>query len=181
MIAAMRHALPLALLLCCWPLSAAAQAGVEISGGYALAHDPRDAVTLPAGWLAGVAVPITSAIAAVADVSGQYKTIPLFASDAHVSVHTVMGGVRASARVARLTEFAQVLLGMARVSGSAFGSTTTATVLGVQPGAGIEYPVAGAWGARAQIDVRLLRSEPDATNGGYQTRFAASLVYRAGR
>jgi hypothetical protein len=181
MIAAMRRALPLALLLCCSARPAAAQTGVEISAGYALAHDSRDAVTLPAGWVAGVALPITSAIAAVADVSGQYKTIALFTSEAHLSVHTVMGGVRASARIGRLTELAQVLLGVARSSGSAFGSTTTATVLAVQPGAGIEYPLARAWAARAQIDVRLLRSEPDATNGGYQTRFAASLIYHTGR
>ena len=148
MIAAMRRALPIALLLLCGlPRPAAAQTGVELSGGYALAHDPRDAVTLPAGWVAGAALPITSAIAVVADVSGQYKTIALFTSDGHLSVHTVMGGVRAAARIGRLTEFAQVLIGIAHTSGSAFGSTTTATVLGVQPGGGIEYPLARAWAA----------------------------------
>jgi Outer membrane protein beta-barrel domain len=181
MIAAMRRALPIALLLCCLPRLAAAQRNVEISAGYSLAHDPRDAVTFPAGWVAGAALPIASAFAVVADLSGQYKTIALFTSDAHLSVHTVMGGVRASARIGRLTEFAQALIGIAHTSGSAFGSTSAATTLGVQPGGGVEYPLARAWSARAQVDVRLLRSEPDATNGGYQTRFAASLVYRPGR
>jgi hypothetical protein len=117
----------------------------------------------------------------VGDVSGQYKTIALFTSEGRLSVHTLMGGVRASARIGRLTEFAQLLIGVARTTGSAFGSTTTATTFAVQPGGGVEFPLARAWAARAQLDVRLLRSEPDATNGGYQTRFAASLVYRTGR
>ena len=178
----MRRTWPTALLLlCCLSQPAAAQTGVEVSAGYALAHDPRDAVTLPAGWVVGAALPITAAIAGVADVSGQYKTITLFTSDGHLSVHTVMGGVRAAARIGRLTEFAQVMIGVAHTSASAFGSTSTATVLAVQPGAGVDFPIARSWAARAGIDVRLLRSQPDATNGGYQIRFIAALVYRRPR
>jgi hypothetical protein len=181
MIAAMRAALRFALLLCCVSQPAAAQTALEISAGYALAHDPRDAVTLPAGWIVGIAKPITPAIAVVADISGQHATIPLFTSAAELSVHTAMGGLRVSARIGRLTEFAQAVIGVARICGSAFGSTSRSTRLAVQPGGGVDYPLGRGWAARAQVDVRLLRSEADATNGGYQTRFAASLVYRAGR
>jgi hypothetical protein len=177
----MRRTLPITLLLCCLSRPGAAQTRVEISAGYALAHDPRDAVTLPAGWVVGAALPITSAIAVVADISGQYKTITLFTSEGHLSVHTVMGGVRAAARIGRLTEFVQVMIGMAHTSGSAFGSTSTATVLAVQPGGGVDFPIARSWAARAGLDVRLLRSQPDATNGGYQSRFTAALVYRRPR
>ena len=63
------------LLLSLFPRPALAQTAFEVSGGYSLAHDPRDAVTLPAGWIAGAAIGLTSALSAVADVSGQYKTI----------------------------------------------------------------------------------------------------------
>jgi hypothetical protein len=53
MIAAMRRVLPIVLLLCVLPRPASAQSGFEISGGYAVARDPRDEVTLPTGWMAG--------------------------------------------------------------------------------------------------------------------------------
>lgn len=177
MIAAMRCAWPIVLLLCCVSRPAAAQTGVEISGGYSLAHDPRDAVTLPAGWIAGLAMPLTSAIAVVADLSGQHATIPLFTSEAHLSVHTAMGGIRASARIGRLTEFAQALIGIAHVSGSSFGSTESSTGLAFQPGAGVEWPLNRAWSARGQFDLRVVRGAADLSGGATQLRGAATLVY----
>jgi hypothetical protein len=177
MIAAMRRGWPVVLLLALFPCPVHAQTVFEVSGGYSLAHDPRDAVTLPAGWFAGAAIRLTSALSAVADVSGQYATIPLFESDARVTAHGVLGGLRLSARLGRITEFGQVLAGVVRTSGSAFGSTTSGQSLGVQPGAGIDYPLARTWSARAELDIRLIASQPDATNGGHQYRFVAALVY----
>jgi hypothetical protein len=177
MIAAMRRAWPLGLLFSLWSCPAWAQTGFELSGGYSLAHDPRDAITLPAGWFAGAAIGLTAALSAVADVSGQYKTIALFDTDARLTAHSVMGGLRLSARLGRLTEFGQVLAGVVRTSGSAFGSTTSGQALGVQPGAGFDYPLAPGWSARAEVDMRLIASQPDATNGGHQYRFVAALVY----
>jgi hypothetical protein len=174
----MVRALPIVLLLCLLPCSASAQPSVEVSGGYSLARDPRDDVTLPAGWMLGATVGLTHSLSAVADVSGQYKTIALVESDARLSVHTVMGGVRASARIGRLTEFGQALVGTVRVSGSAFGSTTSSHSLGIQPGAGVDYPLGRSFAARAELDVRLIRSQADTNNSGYQFRFVAGLVYR---
>lgn len=181
MIAAMRRAWPVVLLLSVVPRPAQAQAGFELSGGYSLAHDPRDAVTLPAGWFAGAAIGLTPSLSAVADVSGQYATIDLFETDGRFTAHGVMGGVRVSARLGRLTEFGQVVAGVVRTSGSAFGSTTSGQSFGVQPGAGIDYPVAQTWSARAELDIRLIAAQPDAQNGGHQYRFVAALVYRRPR
>src|SRR3954469_12848083 len=177
-IAAMRRAWPLLLLLLCPPRFAAAQT-LEITGGYSLARDPRDQVTLPSGWMAGAAIGLTPAFSLVADASGQYRTVALFNADARLRVHTVMGGVRAAVRVGKLTEFGQVLIGVVRTSGSAFGATTTGRSLGVQPGVGIDYPLAARWAARAQLDVRLIRRQADATNGGRQYRFVAGLTRRS--
>jgi hypothetical protein len=174
----MRCAFSIVLLLSLFPRPAAAQKPFEISGGYAPVHDPRDEVTLPAGWMAGAALDLTPAFSVVADFSGQYKTIPLFTGDARISVFSAMGGMRASARVGPLTEFGQVLAGVVRTSGSAFGSTTTGRSFSVQPGAGIEYPQTGRWGTRAELDVRLITAQTDGQNNGWQYRFVAALVYR---
>jgi hypothetical protein len=178
MISAMVRALPIVLLLCLLPRLASAQPPVEVSGGYSLARDPRDEVTLPAGWTAGAGVGLTHSISAVADVSGQYKTIALVGSDARLSVHTVMGGVRASGRIGRLTEFGQVLAGVVRASGSAFGSRNVHHSLGIQPGVGADYPLAQRFAARAELDLRLIENQPDSSNHGYEYRFVAALVYR---
>jgi hypothetical protein len=178
MIAAMRRLLTTVLLLAALPRAARAQRPVELSGGYSLAHDPRDEVTLPAGWIAGAAVALTPALSAVADVSGQYQTIALVDAEARLTLLAVMGGVRASARIGPLTEFVQILAGSVRATGSAFGATTSGRSAAIQPGGGVDYPLARAWAVRAEVDLRLLRSQPDATNGGRQARFAAALVYR---
>ena len=176
MIAAMR-ALLIVLLLLLAPPSAAAQ-DVEIAGGYSLARDPRDAVTLPAGWMAGAAFDLSHIVSVVADASGQYKTVELFDTSARLRVHTLMGGVRAAVGVGKLREFGQVLAGVVQTSGSAFGATTTYRALGIQPGVGIDYPLTRRWAARAELDIRLIASQPDAQNGGHQYRLVAGLVRR---
>ena len=76
------------------------------------------------------------------------------------------------------TEFGQLLAGVVRASGSAFGSTTTGHSFSVQPGVGVDYPLAKAWAARAQLDLRLITAQRDTFNAGYQYRFVAGLVYR---
>lgn len=178
MIAAMLRALAIALLFGLVSTAAAAQTTYELSGGYSMARDPRDDVTLPAGWTAGAGIGLTRTLSAVADVSAQYKTVPFADASARLSVVTAMGGARAAARIGPLTEFAQVLAGVVRASGSAFGATSVDTSFAVQPGAGIDYPLRGAFALRAQLDVRFIRSQTNATNAGYQVRFAAGVVYR---
>jgi hypothetical protein len=182
MIAAMRRALPpLIALLCFLPRPASAQTGFEISGGYAVARDPRDEVTLPRGWAVAAALTLTPTFSAVADFSGQYQTVALFNSDARLSVFAAMGGLRAAARIGALTEFGQLLAGVVRASGSAFGSTTSANSFSIQPGVGLDYPLATAWAARAQLDLRLIAAQWDTFNAGYQYRFVAGLVYQRRR
>lgn len=180
MIAAMARALTIVLLVGLLPRHASAQAArpLDVWGGYSLAHDPRDEVTLPAGWVAGAAIGVTPWLSVVGDVSGQYKTVVLLVSEAQISVHTAMGGARASARIGRLIEFGQLLAGAVRTSGSAFGATNVNRSLGIQPGVGADYPLTRRFNARAELDIRLMRSQPDTANGGYEYRFAAGLVYR---
>jgi hypothetical protein len=178
MITAMRRARWILLLIALAPASASAQVPLEVFGGYSAARDPRDQVTLPAGWVAGVAVGLTPVVAVVGDVSGQYRTLSLVNAEVRLSTHTLMGGLRASARVGRLTEFGQIVAGAVRASASAFGATATGVSIAIQPGVGVDWPLTRRWAARAQIDVRFMGRQLDASNGGYQYRFATGLVYR---
>ena len=170
----------LALCVAAWPHRATAQTShsVEIFGGYSFAHDPMNNISLPAGWLSGGAVGVTDWLAAVVDISGGYKTVDAFDADIRLSAHGVMAGGRVSARLGRLTEFGQMLAGVVRGSGTAFGFTHATNAFTLQPGAGLDYPLSERFAARAQIDARFIQNQPDGNEAGYEYRFSAALVYR---
>jgi len=158
--------------------AAAQPRAVEISGGYTFVHDAKNDISLPAGWLAGGAVAITRWLAAAADVSGSYRTEEAFGVALHFRTHAIVGGGRVHARLGRATEFAQLLAGVVRGSGTAFGFTDTTNAFAVQPGAGLDYPLSDRLAARGQLDVRFIRNQPEGNEAGYEYRFSASVVYR---
>jgi hypothetical protein len=180
MISAMIRPLVLMLAVLTLPRAAAAQNArpLEVSGGYSFVHDPNNHISLEAGWMAGGGVALTDWLAAVVDFGGNYKTISSFGSEVHVSVHAAMGGVRASARVGKVTEFGQVLAGIVRGSGTAFGFVSTSHAFGLQPGIGFEIPLTQRLAGRTELDVRFIHSQPNGNNAGYEYRFVAGIVYR---
>jgi hypothetical protein len=166
-------------MLLCSSVPAAAQArAVEVFGGYTFVHDAKNDVSLPIGWLAGGALQITGWLSAVADVSGGYNTEEAFGGELQMRAHGVFGGGRAAARLGRVTEFAQLLAGVVRGSGTAFGFTDTTNAFAVQPGVGVDYPLGRRLAARGQLDVRFIRNQPNGNEAGYEYRFSAALVYR---
>ena len=173
----------LALLLPLAPRTAAAQAQtpLELSGGYSAVNDPNDQVSLPLGWMAGGGLMLTGWLSAVADVSGNHTTVAAFGSDLRLGVFAAMGGLRASARLGRFTEFGQLLTGVVRSSSTAFGLTSTTDALGLQPGAGIDYPLGGPFAARAELDVRFIHNQGEGNSSGHEYRFVAAIVYRRPR
>lgn len=173
-----RTAIALLSLICASAPAAAETPPPEIFGGYQFVHDPKNDISLPAGWIAGAAVPLSGWLAAVADASGGYKTEDAFGARVRLSAHALLFGARAGARIGRLAEFAQILAGVVRGSGTAFGFTETSSAFAVQPGAGVDYPVSKHMAARGQVDVRFIRNKPGGNEAGYEYRFAASLVYR---
>ena len=180
MISAMIRLLVMMLVMLTVARLAAAQDArpLEVSGGYSFVHDPNNHISLAAGWMAGASVALTDWLAAVLDAGGSYKTISSFGSEVHVSVHTAMGGVRASARVGKVTEFGQVLAGIVRGSGTAFGFASTSRAFGLQPGIGFDIPLNQTLAGRAELDVRFIHSQPNGNNAGYEYRFVAAIVYR---
>jgi hypothetical protein len=175
----MIRTLSIALLMLWLPGLAAAQnvEPVEVSGGYSFVHDPKNDISLPAGWMVGGAVTLTDWLSAVGDVSGHYRTVSAFGSDVHVSVHAAMAGVRAAARIGRLTEFGQLLAGVVRGSGTAFGFTNTSNAFGLQPGLGLDYLLTPRLASRAELDVRFIHSQPTGNNAGYEYRLVGAVVY----
>jgi hypothetical protein len=170
-------------LLCLLSRAALAQTvtPLEVSGGYSFVRDPRNDISLPLGWMIGGGMKATDWLSVVAEVSGNHKTISAFGSDVGISVLGAMAGVRGSIRVGRLTEFGQVVVGVVRGSGTAFGFTSTTSAFGVQPAIGVDYPLNQRLAGRAQFDVRFINSQTAGNQAGYEYRFVAGLVYRLRR
>ncbi|MGE5245809.1 MAG: hypothetical protein ACM3SQ_16420 [Betaproteobacteria bacterium] len=152
------------------PVSAQTKASWELFGGYALAHVTPDAVTMPAGWEASAAKPVTDWFAAVVDASGSYRTETIFDGTIRLTTHAALAGGRFSARIGRLIEFGQILAGVERTRGTVFGFTDSNTRAALEPDAGLDYPISRTFAARAALGVRL-------TKIGHEVRFAAGIVY----
>ena len=167
-------------------LDAQSERPMEIYAGYSYLDDPSNAVLaittrddqFRVGWAAGLAWPIGTWLSAVGEASGHYKRKTSFDDDVHVSFHACMGGPRVSARVGRLTEFAQLLAGATHAHASAFGIDVGVTAFSLQPGGGVDYPIASRLSARLELDYRWLRQSAEGRAHASQFRAVAAIVYR---
>jgi hypothetical protein len=166
------------------PRTATAQAPVpEVSAGYSYLKDPSHSVLtaaarddgMPAGWAAGVAVPLWRAISIAGDVSGHYKRHTTFVEDVTLTYHAIAAGPRASARIGPFTEFAEVLAGAAIGHGSAFGTTVSTTAFMLQGGGGVDYPLRAKMAARVELDYRRITGN-DERRPANQFRAVAAIV-----
>jgi hypothetical protein len=158
----------------------------EVFGGYSYLHDPGSSVltatvgddSFPLGWSAGVAQPVWRAVAAVGEVSGQYKTHTTLDGDVKLSFHALMAGPRAAATIGRVGEFAQVLAGAVHAQGSGFGTTVSVTAFAVQPGGGVDYALGSRFAARLELDYRWIQGSQEGRGADSQFRLVVALVYR---
>lgn len=141
----------------------------QIVAGYTSMTDVTDHVTFPAGWFVGAAARLNSWLSVAIDVDGQYKTIQFIDSDIHLTSHAPTAGVRASGQLGKFVEFAQLLAGGVRSSGTLFGSTEVKWHGVLQPGAGVDYPLTQRWAIRGEFDVRIISS-------GHELRIATGVV-----
>jgi len=180
-----RLATRLTLMLVCalapWP--AAAQ---EVFGGYSYLVDPSASVlqtnanndALPVGWMAGGAYPIRARwFSAAGEIGGQRKTRSTVDGDVSLSFLSALAGGRASAQIGRVTEFGQVLYGVVRAHGSAFGVDVTTTSAAIQAGGGVDIPLTRQLSARIEVDYRRLQGSSEGRQPAHQFRAVAAFVY----
>lgn len=128
----------------------------EVSGGYVYLNDTGDQIRLPSGWMAGGSLRLTDWLSAVGEGGISTSTTTTFGSDIRTKVGTVLGGVRAEAKIGRFTEFGQLAAGGVLGTATGFGVTSTNTAFGLQPGAGLDYPLNARLSGRAQVDLRFI-------------------------
>jgi hypothetical protein len=158
---------------------------VEIFGGYSYLRDPGNGVltetvsddVYPIGWFAGVAHRIWRRVDLVGEIGGQYRSGATLEEDAMFSLHTFLGGPRASIEWGRAALFVQILTGVTYARATAFDTTVDSTKLTFQGGGGVDYAVSVHLATRVQVDYRMIppRGGLELTN---QFRIAAGLVYR---
>ena len=148
---------------------------IDFAVGYSLLHDSDADGNFPMGWFVSVGKKVMPTISIVGDVSGNYKTITVEGIDAKLKVHTFMAGPRWSDRQGQITPWAQVLVGMANLSGSVFGITASETDLAIQPGGGIDYAMSSGIDLRFGGNLRFIRSSGEV---GKEFQFVAGIVMR---
>ena len=164
-----------ALCLAC-PRATVAQPAWDLAGGYTYLQDPPDRTNFPAGWMAGADVAITDWLSVVVDASRHWQST----LDVDLSTSAITGGLRASARIGRLTEFAQLLAGVAHSSSSVVGVTSAENDFAIQPGGGVDYPSGRRFAVRVEIDYRAIAGGigPPIADPRHQFRFVWALIYR---
>lgn len=161
-----------AALVSMMALPAAAQTttpAFEVAGGYSYLRHFNDTVddTNLNGWFASVAGNLSSGLAIVGEVDGNYKD--------SLNLYSFMAGPRvASHKNAALTPWVQVLVGGARSSVDGFDVSSTEFAL--QPGAGVDFWVAPKVGVRVGADYRRIFGDADAN----EFRFTAGVVLGLG-
>ena len=172
-----RSLVPVVFVLLCLAAPVAAQdiPAWEIAGGYSFTRAVTDEVTLPVGGFVSGARNVTDMLAIVGEVSGAYKSEAEFGFEIDKLVVTLMGGVRYYRRLARVTPFAQFLLGGAALIAQ---PNDGAIDFAIQPGAGVDIRLTDRLAARVQGDWRRIFSADEAlgTVDGNQIRIAAGIV-----
>ena len=170
-----RSLVAVVFVLLCLAAPVAAQDMWEIAGGYSFTRAVTDEVTLPAGWLVSGAGNVTDTLAIVGEVNIAYKTEAEFGVEIDKRVLPLMGGVRYSRRLARVTPFAQFLLGAAVLAAVPNDGVID---FAIQPGAGVDIRLTDRLAARVQGDWRRIFSGDEAlgTVDGNQIRIAAGIV-----
>jgi opacity protein-like surface antigen len=158
----------------------------EVFAGYSYVRiNPGEGMqgdNIPGGWHASVAGNFNSWFGIVGEFSGHYGN-PDFGTGvgAEVNVHTYTFGPRVSYRGnEKVTPFAHVTFGGARVGGSGFGPSESAFAMTF--GGGVDVKVHEKVGIRlGQFDYILTRFEgpvSGTTANQHNFRYSAGIVFR---
>ena len=161
---------------------------VEISAGYQALHALDE--TLPAGWYVEIARNVNRWFGIVGEVGGAYRTTSGQISNDQIAdtastLHTLMGGVRLSARLnRRIVLVHPVLVGSAhasvRTDAGAQVLRSSETQFALQPGLGINVTLTGDFGMRVAADYRRLVIGGDRIDEN-EYRFVLGIVLPFGK
>ena len=153
----------------------------EIFGGYSfLRVNPGGGINgenFPAGWHASVAGNVNDWFGIAGDITGNYKKI----SGVSTKIHTFMFGPRISYRKnEKVTPFAHVLIGAAKVNAGAFGVGASDSALAVAFGGGVDAKINDNFAFRVgQFDYVLTRFDvPTVSHSQHNFRFSTGIVFR---
>jgi hypothetical protein len=140
----------------------------EWFGGYSFYRDQSDGQSFGGGWALSGARQMTPRIDLVGSISGSHRSEDVLGVNlASSSIHTFAGGPKyAWPHRDRFTPFAQMLVGIATVSTSAFGVDASSTGFALQPGFGVDVPVRKPVALRLGFDVETIHA-----GGGWFTGF----------
>jgi hypothetical protein len=163
-----------AMALATGSLHAQDEPRVETSIGYSFLRLGGRGGFSQNGGNISVAGNVNSWLGIVGDLGG-YHSSPFGAS---LNTFTYLAGPRISLRRDRVTPFAQVLFGGARVTAGAFGFSASTNAFAVSAGAGFDLRISRHVALRPQLDYFNFRSAGQSGNGG---RASVGIVYRLGR
>jgi outer membrane protein with beta-barrel domain len=145
------------------PARAQYDSRADASVGYSAMRDYDGEVTFPRGWFATVGANVAGPVALIGDVSGSHKSMGGFNVNVGVRLYTFMGGARAQWHRGRLGPYAQMLVGVARMSTTfKLPDETLSDVrhhFAMSPGAGLDFQLTSRAAVRGGASLRLLRSE----------------------
>jgi hypothetical protein len=146
---------------------AAASREYEWFGGYSFYRDQSDSLSFPGGWAFSVARQMTPAIDLVGGISGSHKSENVLGVNlASTTLYTFAAGPKYSRHTGSVTSFGQVLVGIATMHATAFGVSDSSTGFALQPGMGIDIPIARTLNARVGFDIESVHG-----TGGWFTGF----------
>jgi hypothetical protein len=150
----------------------------DVTVGYVLAHETG--ATYPLGIAGSDAWRVHPNWDVVAEVAFAHGEVNALIADVGVNLFTFQGGIRGwggSRYGDSVRAFGQVLAGLARATGS-IGPLISDSTLGyvIQPGFGVEVPIASSVAIRPQFDIPFGKFEGG--EFGRQYRFNVNAVFR---
>lgn len=158
---------------------------LELFGGYSYLHDPAGSIldatsgdsNFVRGWVAGAAESFKPWLAVVGEVARHTKTRTTYDGDVSLALTSFLGGARLSAPIGLAREFAQVLVGAVRGSGSAFGFSDSSTSFSAQGGGGLDVPLTQHFKTRFELDYRRISGSKAGRVPANQLRAVAAIVF----
>lgn len=160
------------------PSKASVAIGYSVLDLLANSDNGTEGLTLPVGWLFGVAGRLSEHAAIVGEVGGNYKSQQVFGTTVSANIHSFTGGLRFLGKPGSAIPFAEIQAGATRASSAIPGVISfSSTGFTFSPGAGIDIRANERVSFRAQGDFAFYRSG-GVTDHAFRIAFSAVFALR---